>query len=260
MYGIASQTGYEHSPSPANVGGYGRDGGLGGVGHDYGRSGSAQAVGHQGPTHTGAGNSAFGGVGMADMLGRAGFGSQGIGGGGPGQQQQQPLGQHHGNIPSTVDDSLKGYGDSKVTTGPSPGLTHPGGRAESAGHPGGPSSLPPSQVAQQQQQQSQAGGGIAGAGAGYGGYLNHPSQLHHGSQGGQYGGVGVGAGGAGGLGGLGGHPVSGGGGGVVGQGHQHQAAGTGYGNYPGAGAYGGHSYYGSSGGRGAGGWGSNYNH
>ncbi len=200
-----------------NVGGYnpasvhGRDGGLGGGANDYARSSSAQAGPNQAQS---APTGAFGG--MPDVFGRSGF-----------QGHNQPLAQHHGN--AAAEDSLKAFGDSKTTAGPSPSLNHTAaGRGDSgannpAAHQTG-SGLPPSQS-----QQQQPGYG------GYTGHLNPHHHLHHNSQTGQYSG----------LGGLGAHPAGG---------QNHQGAG-GYGNYPSG--YGG-SYYANSG-RG-GGWGGNYGH
>jgi hypothetical protein len=273
-YGLSPQNSFEHSSSPANVGGYGpaslhgRDGRLAAAVSDYGRSGPTD-VGpvNQGQSHPSAAAAAFGGAGIPDVFGRsAGFQTAG--------QSGQPLGQHHGNTQSAAagDDSLKAYGDSSKTAGGGPiqssALGHGGGRSDAAtvgshgvampagaaAHQVASSGMPPSQSA------AAAAAAAAAAQAGvYGGYPSHLSHLHHGSAGAQYGGAG-GLGGAGGAGGgLGSHP------GVAGaQGHQAaSAAGTGYGSYPsayGAGAGVG-SYYGaSSGGRGAAGWGGNYGH
>ncbi|KAI9681970.1 MAG: hypothetical protein M1817_000024 [Caeruleum heppii] len=230
-YGMSPQSSYEHSASPANLGGFGqpsqhgRDGAGSGL-NDYGRTGSAQPSQSQQQSQQPSGGSAFGG--MPDVFGRSGF-----------QQAGQPLGQHSGNS-QLGDDAMKGaFGDAgKSASGPSPSMNPQptGGRPGSAVNN---NTAPGGQAAAGSQSQNQPGG--------YGGYPNHLNHNNqHGSQGaGQYGG---------GFGGLGGHQAAGGA-------PSHQASG-GYGNYGanagGAGGYGG-SYYGSSG-RGGAGWGGSYGH
>ncbi|KAI9815280.1 MAG: RNAPII degradation factor [Pycnora praestabilis] len=214
-YGMTPQSSYEHSSSPANIGGFGqpsshgRDNAHGSLG-DYGRSGSAQPA--QSQQHS-AGSGAFGG--MPDVFGRSGSGFGG---------QNQQLGQQPGAQQVGMDDSLKPFGESKASAGPSPSLNQPGRPGSATNNPPGQpsqSGLPPPQSQQGQQGQQ-----------GFGGYPNHVShQGQHSGQGGQYGN----------LGGLGGHQSGG-------QSHQ----GSGYGSY-GAG-FG--NYYGNNAGRG--GWGGNY--
>ncbi|KAI9793481.1 MAG: hypothetical protein M1835_007200 [Candelina submexicana] len=204
---------YEHSSSPANIGGFGqpslhgRDSAHGGALNDYGRSGSAQPS--QSQQHS-SGGGAFGG--MPDVFGRSASGYPG----------HSPLGQQQGGPPAGNDESLKPFGESKPTGGPSPSLNQPGRPGSATNAPGqpGPSGLPQSQQGQQ----------------GFGGYPSHLNHPVHGSQGGQYGG----------LGGLGGHQSGS---------QTHQAGG--YGSY--GSGFSGSNYYGSTGG-GRGGWGSNYGH
>ena len=196
-YGISpQQSSYDqHSSSPANAGGFGQSnvhggeqslrGGIGSLG-DYGRSGSAQ------PNQSNqAGGSGFGG--MGEVFGRqSGF---------PGGNQS--YGQQQSSQQSGADESLKPFGDSKPTSGPSPSSLGQPGRPGSAtnntaGQGQGQTGLPPPQGHQQGQQQ------------GFGGY---PSQFGQGSQ-------------YGGLGGLG-H-----------QGGQNQGGFGGYGGYGNYGSYG----------------------
>lgn len=164
---MSPQTSYEHSASPANAGGYsssqGRDStyssGLG----DYGRSGASQP--NQVQPQSSSGSAGYPAT-LPESYGRSpsGYGAP-----------AQHYGQQHGG--SGIDESLKGYGDSK--TGPAAALGQPGrtgSAANSASQQGG--SFPPPQ------------GGFQG------GHLN---QLHS-NQGSQYGGH---------LGGLGGHQSSG---------------------------------------------------
>ncbi|KAI9717292.1 MAG: hypothetical protein M1812_004819 [Candelaria pacifica] len=206
---------YEHSSSPANIGGFGqpslhgRDSAHSGALGDYGRSGSAQPS--QSQQHS-AGGGAFGG--MPDVFGRSASGYPG----------QSPLGQQHGGAQAGNEETLKPFGESKPTGGPSPSLNQPGrpGSATNAPSQPGPSGLPPPQSQQGQQ--------------GFGGYPSHLNHPVHGSQGAQYGG----------LGGLGGHQ---------GGAQTHQTGG--YGSY--GSGFGGSNYYGNSGG-GRGGWGGNYGH
>ncbi|KAI9851914.1 MAG: hypothetical protein M1838_002351 [Thelocarpon superellum] len=222
-YGMTSQSSYEHSSSPANVGGFapssqhGRDAGAGpsvGVG-EYGRSGSAQTP--QNPSH-GTGSGAFGGV--PDVFGRSGFHNQNV-----------PLHQHQGHPPAGGEDSMKSFGEAKAGAGPSP-LLHQAGRPGSATNNGSGSNVSgqaaPSGLAQTP----------SGNQSGFGGYPSHLNPHLHGNQGAQYSG----------LGGLGAH-----------QGGAQNHQGSGYGQQYGSG-YGG-SYYGGSG-RGGGaagaGWGGNY--
>ncbi|KAH0541408.1 hypothetical protein FGG08_004098 [Glutinoglossum americanum] len=190
-YGISPQTSFEHSSTPAGVGGFGqpslhtRDNALGAGLGDYGRSGSAQ------PTQTqqhSTGSGAFAGI--PDVFGRSGF-----------QAQNQQLGQQQNNQQGSNEDSLKPFSDSKPSTsGPSPSLNQPGRPGSATNNTiGGPSQTgQPSQTTLPPQSQSQPG------------FSGYPSHHLHGSQAAQYGG----------LSGLGGH-------GAQGQNHQN----SGYGNY-----------------------------
>ena len=174
-YGMSPQSSYEHSSSPANVGGFGqhsvpgRDGTVSG---GYGRTGSAQASENQ---QISASAGPFGGV--PDVFGRSqsGYSSQG-----------QALGQQHSSQQSGNEDAMRNYGESKVPGGPSPALGQPGRPGSAANNMPGQSGLPPPQSQSQQ---------------GYGGYPSHMSHQMHGQQGSQYGT---------GLGGLGGHHQTGG--------------------------------------------------
>ncbi|KZF21146.1 hypothetical protein L228DRAFT_284215 [Xylona heveae TC161] len=194
-YGMSPQTSYEHSSSPANLGGFGqpslqgRDTSIGGLG-DYGRTGSSQASQAQ-PLSGSTG--AFGSV--PDVFGRSGAGFP---------AQTQTIGQQ--NVQQSADEPLKPFGESKATGGPSPSLTQPG-------RPGSATAHTPTQPTQSafplpQSQQSQHA---------FGGYPSHLNHNIHGSQGGQYGG----------LGGLGGHQGAGQSHGATGYG----AYGAGFGNY-----------------------------
>ncbi|KAF2500261.1 hypothetical protein BU16DRAFT_241430 [Lophium mytilinum] len=216
-YGVSPQASYDqHSSSPANAGGFGqssmhgRDSALGGGLGEYGRSGSAQPSQAQHNASAGAG---FGGV--PDLFSRSQAGGY----------QNQPYGQQQGAQQTATEDSLKPFGDSKASGGPSPSALGQPGRPGSATNntPGqtSQSGLPPPQSHQQ--------GGFGG-----GAYPSHLNQLQ-GGQGNQYGG---------GLGGLGG------------QGQQHAGAQShqqsgGYGQYGGFGGAGYGSYN-------RGGWGTNY--
>ncbi|KAI9835987.1 MAG: hypothetical protein M1837_003554 [Sclerophora amabilis] len=228
-YGISPQSSYEHSSSPANIGGFsqpslhGRDSALSGSVNEYGRSGSTQAS--QGQQQPGAGSSFSG---MSDVFGRSGFQGQGQS---QGQGQTQPVGQHHSSSQAGGEETLKAFGDSKASSGPSPSLGQPGRPGSTTNATPGGQGFPSQGQGQGQGQQSQQG------------FSGYPSHLNHHLQGGQ------GSGQYSGLGGLGGHQGGGGGGG-----QSHQGSG-GYGNY---GAGFGGSYYGSGGGRG--GWGGNYGH
>ncbi|KAF2843365.1 hypothetical protein M501DRAFT_925770 [Patellaria atrata CBS 101060] len=165
QYGMSPHAGYDqHSSSPANAAAFtqsslhGRDSALGGALGDYGRSGSAQ------PSQSQQHGTASGFGGMHDV-----FGSRGQGGF-PSQSQgygQQQSGQQSGN-----EDSLKPFGDTKATAGPSPSLGQPhrpSSATNTAPGQGAQSGLPP-----QSHQQ------------GFGGY---PGGLHN-NQGSQYGGLG----------------------------------------------------------------------
>ena len=169
-YGMSPQSSYEHSSSPANVGGFGqhsvpgRDGTASGA---YGRTSSAQASESQ---QNSASGGAFGGV--ADVFGRSQSGYSG---------QGQALGQHLSGQQSGNEDTMRGYGESKGAGGPSPALGQPGRPGSAANNIPGQTGLPPPQSQSQQ---------------GYGGYPSHMSHQMHGQQGSQYGT---------GLGGLGGH-------------------------------------------------------
>lgn len=170
-YGMSPQSSYEHSSSPANVGGFGqhsvpgRDGAASGA---YGRTASAQTSESQ---QNSASGGAFGGV--PDVFGRSqsGYSSQG-----------QALGQQHSGQQSGNEEGMRSYGDSKVPGGPSPALGQPGRPGSATSNMPGQTSLPPPQSQGQQ---------------GYGGYASHMSHQMHGQQGSQYG-TGLGA--------LGGHP------------------------------------------------------
>ncbi|KAF2191063.1 hypothetical protein K469DRAFT_696808 [Zopfia rhizophila CBS 207.26] len=169
-YGMSPQTSFDqHSSSPANVGGFsqssmhGRDSGLGGGLGDYGRSVS-QASHNQHSATAGAG---FGG--LPDMFGRsqASYPNQNSSYG------QQQTGQQGGN-----EDSLKPFGESKTTGGPSPSALgaqpgRPGSATNNTPGQSGQGGLPPPQSHQQ----------------GFGGYPSHLNQLQ-GGQGNQYGGLG----------------------------------------------------------------------
>ncbi|MCJ1300704.1 hypothetical protein MMC08_003501, partial [Hypocenomyce scalaris] len=210
-YGMSPQTSYEqHSSSPANVGGFGqhavpgRDGTASGA---YGRTGSAQPSEAQ---QNSASGSTFGSV--TDVFGRSQSGYP---------NQNQALGQQHSGQQGGNEDTMRSYGESKVSGGPSPALGQPGRPGSATNNIPGQTGLP---LPQSQTQQ------------GYGGYPSHMNHQMHGQQGSQYGT---------GLGGLGGHHQTGG------QNHQ----GSGYGSY-GATGFGG-SYYGSNN---RGGWGGNYGH
>lgn len=155
-YGAPQSNYDQHTSSPANVGGFGqqsapsRDGpGSGGLG-GYGRTGSTQPSEGQQPY---GGGSSYNGI--PDVFGR---GQSGY----PGQTQNhgsQQASQQSGN-----EDSLRGYGDSKGPSGPSPALGQPGGRPGSAANTiQSQSGLPPSQGHNQGQQ-------------GYGGYPGHHQQ------------------------------------------------------------------------------------
>ena len=211
-YGMSPQTSYEqHSSSPANVGGFGqhsvpgRDGTASGT---YGRTGSAQPSDAQ---QNSASGSTFGSV--TDVFGRSQSGYP---------NQNQALGQQHSGQQGGNEDTMRSYGESKVSGGPSPALGQPGRPGSATNNIPGQTGLP---LPQSQSQQ------------GYGGYPSHMNHQMHGQQGSQYG--------TGGLGGLGGHHQTGG------QNHQ----GSGYGSY-GASGFGG-SYYGSNN---RGGWSGNYGH
>jgi hypothetical protein len=167
-YGMSPQTPYDqHSSSPANVGGFGqssmhgRDSGVSGGFGDYNRSNSTQPSGNQ--SH-GTNSAGFG-----DAFSRSNAF--------PGQGQsysQQQSGQQ-----SASEESLKPFGDSKQTAGPSPSLNQPG-------RPGSATSAAPGQTAQsglpppQQSQQSFGGGypshiGNQNSGYGLGGLGGHQS-------------------------------------------------------------------------------------
>lgn len=173
-YGMSPQSSYEHSSSPANVGGFGqhsvpgRDGAASGA---YGRTGSAQAS--EGQQNSASGG-AFGGV--PDVFGRSqpSYSSQG-----------QTLVQQHSGQQSGNEDSMRSYGESKGPGGPSPALGQPGRPGSATNNIPGQTGLPPPQAQSQQ---------------GYGGYPNHMSHQMHGQQGSQY---------STGLGGLGGHHQTG---------------------------------------------------
>jgi hypothetical protein len=221
-YGLSPQASYDqHSSSPANVGGFGqssmhgRDSAALGSGlGDYGRSGSAQPSQSQHNVSAGAG-AGFGG--LPEMFTRSQAGGY----------QNQPYGQQQGAQQTANEDSLKPFGDSKASGGPSPSALGQPGRPGSATNntPGqaSQSGLPPPQSHQQ--------------GFGGGAYPSHLNQLQ-GGQGNQYGG------GLGGLGGQGGQQH----GGAQQQSHQ---SGGGYGQYGGFGGAGYGSYN-------RGGWGTNY--
>ena len=213
-YNMNPQTGYDHhSSSPANVGGFGqhsapnRDGSASGSLGSYGRTGSTQPSDSQQQYGSAAGS--YGSV--PDVFARSQSGY-------PGQSQNlTPQASQQGSN----DDALRGYGDSKGVTGPSPAPGQPGGRPGSAVNTvQNQSGMPPSQG--------------QGQGQGQQGYSGYPSHQMHG-QGSQYAASP----------GLSGHHQS------AGQSHQ----GSGYGAY-GAGFSG--SYYG--GGNNRGGWGGNYAH
>ena len=150
----APQTAYDqHSSSPANVSAFGqhsapnRDGPASGGLGSYGRAGSTQPSDGQ-QQYSGAGS--YGA--MPDVFGRSQSGY-------PGQNQShgpQQASQQGGN-----EDSLRGYGESKGPSGPSPALSQPGGRPGSAVNSMQSQSGMPSAQGQNQSQQ------------GYGGYPGH---------------------------------------------------------------------------------------
>ncbi|KAI9771702.1 MAG: hypothetical protein M1840_001918 [Geoglossum simile] len=198
-YGISPQTSFEHSSTPANIGGFGqpsvhtRDSAVGTGLADYGRSGSAQ------PAQTQQHSATSGPFGM-DVFGRSGF-----------QAQNQQLGQQQNSQQGGSEDSLKPFSDSKPSAGgPSPSLNQPGRPGSATNNTlGGPGQTgQPGQTTLPPQSQSQPG---------FGGY---PSHHLHGSQAAQYGG----------LTGLGGH-------GAQGQNHQNSGYGN-YGAGFGSGYYG----------------------
>lgn len=198
-YGMNPQSAYDqHSSSPANVGGFGqhsasnRDGPVSGSLGGYGRTASTQPSESQ-QQYGGAGSYSN----VPDVFGRS--------------QSSYP-GQSHNLTPQASqqgsnEDGLRGYGDPKGPSGPSPASSQPGGRPASALNAmQGQSSGPPSQGQTQAQQ----------------GYSSYPSHQMHG-QSSQYAASP----------GVGGHHQS------VGQTHQ----GSGYGAY---GAGFGGSYYGGN--------------
>ena len=161
-YGMSSQSSYEHSTSPANVGGFAqssqhdRDGVAGGAAAvgAYGRSGSTQAAPSQ--AHS-SGSGAFAGV--PDVFGRSGA-----------QNQSMQFGQHQAHPHTGADEGVKSYGDgAKVTGGPSPLMP---------GRPGSANNTTSGQGQSQAQSQS-----------GFAGYPTHLNQHLPGNQGGQYGGL-----------------------------------------------------------------------
>jgi len=182
-YSMGSQNAYDqHSSSPANAGGFNRDSVLGSGLGDYGRSGSTQPSQTQ---QTGSG--AFGGV--NDPFGRSQSGFPG---------QNQPYGQQQSGQQISTEDSLKPFGESKPSAGPSPSALGQSGRPGSATNTtgqGAQTGLPPPQSHQQ----------------GFSGYPGHLGQMGQTSQ---YGG---------GLGGLGGHTAGA-------QSHQGGGYGGGYGS------------------------------
>jgi hypothetical protein len=199
-YGISPQTSFEHSSTPANIGGFGqpsvhaRDSAVSAGLGDYGRSGSAQ------PAQTQQHSAASGSFTGMDVFGRSGF-----------QAQNQQLGQQQNNQQGGGEDSLKPFSDSKPSaSGPSPSLNQPGRPGSATNNTlGGPGQTgQPGQTTLPPQSQSQPG---------FGGY---PSHHLHGSQAAQYGG----------LTGLGGH-------GAQGQNHQNSGYGN-YGAGFGSGYYG----------------------
>ncbi|KAK2767791.1 RNAPII degradation factor [Arachnomyces sp. PD_36] len=174
---------YEHSSSPANVGGFNQA--VPGREAAYGRTGSAQPSESQQTAST----SAF--AGMPDVFGRA---QSGLGFG-----QNQPMGQQQ---PVSAEEATKGFETSKAG-GPSPSLAQPNrpGSATNSipGQPqAGQTGLPPMQGQQQPGQQAfgayphlnpqQQYGGLGGLG---GHHQVAASQSHHqGSGYGNYGGAG----------------------------------------------------------------------
>ncbi|KAI9803002.1 MAG: hypothetical protein M1825_002235 [Sarcosagium campestre] len=227
-YGMSPQGSFDHSSSPANVGGFGqgRDAAAHSVGGaaDYGRA----APSHQTQQQASTGSGAYGS--LPDVFGRGGFQSQ--------NQNQQH--QHQAtNQPGGADDTLKGFGDVKAAggaggpSGPSPALNQPGRPGSAVGSAAIAQEQPAGPLSQHSQTAQQ----------GYGGYPSHLNHnTHGGAQGAQYGG----------LGGLGGgHQASG---------QQSHQGGGGYGGY----GSGYNSNYYGSGGRGGGGsgggWGGNYGH
>ena len=153
-YGAPQSAYDQHSSSPANVGGFGQQsapnrdgpGGSSALG-SYGRTGSAQpSEGQQ--QYGGAGS--YGG--MPDVFSRSQSGY-------PGQTQSH--GPQQANQQSGNEDSLRGYGESKGPSGPSPALGQPNGRPGSAVNSmQSQSGMPPSQGHNQSQQA-------------YGGYPSH---------------------------------------------------------------------------------------
>lgn len=182
-YGMSPQTAYDnHSASPANAGAFGqnsntgRDSGAPGLGN-YGRSGSAQPSDNQQfPSASNHGN-------VPDAFARS--------------QSGYP-GQNSGLSHMGQEDSLRGYGDSKVPGGPSPALGQPG-RPGSAATPQAQSGLPPPHGQSQGQQGYSGymgqmhgqGGSQYGAPGGLGGHHQYGG---HNQQGGSYGGYGAGYG------------------------------------------------------------------
>lgn len=168
---------YEHSASPANVGGFNQSS----LGREssYGRTGSAQPTESQ---QTGGGN-AYGG--MPDVFARSqsGFG------------QGQNLSQQHSGQQAGGDDPAKGSYEAPKVSGPSPSLqtNRPGSAANNIGaqpHTGQSGFPPPSQ------QSGQQGFGGYGQYAGLGGLGGHHQgagagqNQHQGSQYGNYAGFG----------------------------------------------------------------------
>lgn len=171
---------YEHSSSPANVGGFNHA--VPGREAAYGRTGSAQPSESQQT----AGTSAF--AGMPDVFGRA---QSGLGFG-----QNQPMGQQQ---PVSTEEAAKGFETSKAA-GPSPSLAQPNrpGSATNSipGQPqAGQAGLPPMQGQQPGQQafgayphlNPQQYGGLGGLG---GHHQVAAGQSHH--QGSGYGNYGAG--------------------------------------------------------------------
>ncbi|KAI4166142.1 MAG: hypothetical protein LQ342_000028 [Letrouitia transgressa] len=164
-YGISPQTSYDqHSSSPA-IGGFGqqhsaqnREGASSGGVSNYNRSGSTQPSEPQQQYSTG-GTGGYGN--MPDVFGRnqAGY-----------QTQSQGLGNQQTGQQGSSEDSLRGFGDSKTTGGPSPAAgARPGSAANSLQNQAG---FPPPQGQSQQ---------------GFGGYPTHLSHQMHGQQASQYG-------------------------------------------------------------------------